>query len=91
MKPVRLIAVGLIAAVVVRQILQNHGYTVGPKSSQGSAPKKLLPARTAAPSSPREGAVASRDTHLPDYTPHEPHPAERQPLNTPASQQISST
>jgi hypothetical protein len=91
MKRVRLIALGLIAAVVVRQILQNHGSGVLSKLSQASVPKTLLPARTAAPSSPRQGAVANRDTHLPDYTPHEPRPAERQPENTPAAQQLSST
>lgn len=89
MKPIRLITLGLIGAVVVRQIQQNRQTAWNQQRSLANDPEHLLPARTKTPSSPRQSAVASRDTHLPEYNPQEPPPSQRQPANTPASQQIT--
>ena len=86
MKPIRMIALGLIVVFIARQFQQSRQ---GTQRSLANQPDHLLPAQASAPSGPRQGAVASRDTHLPDYTPDEPPPSQRQPDNTPASQQIT--
>ena len=91
MKPVRIIALGLIGVFIARQFQQSGQGANRPQASLASQPDHLLSARASAPSSPRQGAVASRDTHLPDYTPEEPAPAKRQPQNTPPEQKISGT
>lgn len=88
MKPLRLIALGLIGAFVIRQIQESNQRTQRP-ALKYYEPEHMLPAHASAPSGPRQGAVANRDTNLPDYRPQEPPPSQRQPNNTPASQQIT--
>lgn len=88
MSTIRLAALGLIGLWIARELKQSD--TAASPSLAGQ-PDHLLPARTKSPQGPRQGRVASADTHIPEYTATSSEKVQRQPENTPANQKLGVT
>lgn len=83
MKPIRMISLGLIGLFVARGLKPSNRRDL---KSLGGQLERLLPARTSAPRSPRQGRIANAESNLPDYSPESPDTRRRQPANTPPDQ-----